>query len=68
MNPLSIHLPPKTEAELQSLIEPLASYIAAVNRPRVVLIAALLLLLENLREIDEAATAQIASFSENQIG
>ena len=68
MNQVNHFLSPKTEADLQMLVEPLASYIAAVSQPQVVLIAAQILLLDNLREVNEAAKLYLGSFGENHVG
>ena len=61
-------LSPKTEAELRKLVEPLASYISATNRPRAALFLALIMLVNNLQEIGDAANDYLATFSENHIG
>lgn len=58
----------KTEADLLMLVEPLASYIAAVERPRIALAAAVTMLLDNLLQIDVAANRQIAAFNEDHFG
>ena len=68
MKRLNHNLSPKIEADLQRLIEPLASYIAAVGHPNVVLIVVMTLLLDSLREINEAAHHHLNSLSENNIG
>jgi hypothetical protein len=66
MNPMN-HRSAKTQADLQKLVEPLADYIAAVDQPQVVLMAALILLLDNLREINEAANDCLALFSKKHV-
>ena len=58
----------KTEADLQKLVEPLASYISATNHPRAALLLALFLLVSSLQEIGDAANNYLATFSENHIG
>lgn len=68
MNPLNHRLSSKTEADLPKLVEPLAAYIAASRQPRVVLITALILLLDNLQEINKAANHYLGSFSEDYLG
>jgi hypothetical protein len=67
MKRLNHPLSPNTEADLQKLVEPLASYIAAVARPRIVLTVSLILLFENLQLINKAANQHLASSSENRI-
>ena len=68
MNRLNYHLSPKIEADIQKLVEPLASYITAIDQPNIALVLALILLLENLREINVAANHYLASISENHVG
>jgi hypothetical protein len=60
-------LSPQTEADLQKVVEPLASYISATHRPRAALLSALILLVSNLREIGDAANDHLATFSENHV-
>jgi hypothetical protein len=67
MNRLNFHLSPKTEDDLQKLVEPLANYIAAGGQSRVMLIAAMILLFQNLQEINGAAKHYLDTFSENHI-
>ena len=68
MNRLNHRLSPKTEADLQKLVEPLASYISATNRPRATLILALIMLVNNVQEIADAANTYLATLSENHVG
>jgi hypothetical protein len=68
MNRLNCHVSPNMEADLQRLVEPLASYIAAIGQPKVALIASLILLLDSLREINAVANQHLASYSENHFG
>jgi hypothetical protein len=68
MNKVNLVLSPHTEADLKKLVEPLASYIAAVSQPRVGLVVALILLLDNLREIHDDANQYLSSVSENHVG
>jgi hypothetical protein len=58
----------KTEASLRPLVEPLASYISATNRPKATLILALIMLVKNVHEIDDAANTYLATLSENHVG
>jgi hypothetical protein len=61
-------LPKSIEADLQKLVEPLASYISATNHPRSALILTLILLVSNLQEINDAANNYLTTFGENHIG
>ena len=61
-------LSPKTKSDLQHLVEPLADYISATNRPQATLILALILLVSNLQEIGDAANNYLATFSEHHVG
>jgi hypothetical protein len=58
----------KIEADLRTLVEQLASYISATNRPRAALLRALVLLVSNLQDISDAATNYLATVIENRIG
>jgi hypothetical protein len=55
-----------TERELERLIEPLASYISAADRPRVVLTSALAGLSRAVEETNRAANWHISTFLQNQ--
>jgi hypothetical protein len=68
MNRQNHHLCPRTEADLEKLIQPLASYIAAGSQQHVAVIAAMTLLLNNLQLVNDAAMRQIAAFGENRFG
>jgi hypothetical protein len=68
MNRLNHRLSPKTEADLQKLVEPLASYISAGSQPRVALIVGLIMLVNNVQEIGDAANTYLATLSENHVG
>jgi hypothetical protein len=52
--------------DLERVIEPLASYICAADRPRATLMAALAVLFSEVDQTFKTARAQIASFSGNQ--
>lgn len=68
MNWRQHHVTPKTEAVLSELVEPLAGYISATTCPHATLVAALAILFDSLRTIDQEATAYLATLSENHIG
>jgi hypothetical protein len=68
MNRLNHRLSPKTEADLQKLVEPLASYISATDRPPATLILALMMLVSNVQEVGDAANTYLATLSENHVG
>jgi hypothetical protein len=55
-----------TQSELERVIEPLASYICATDRPRAALMSALAVLFSEVDRTSRAATAQIATFSGNR--
>ncbi len=62
------HLSPMLTADLQKLVDPLASYISATDRPRASLILSLILLMGNLQEINDQANNYLLTFGENHIG
>ena len=68
MNGLNLHQSSKAEADLKKVVEPLASYISATNRPRATLILALIMLVNNVQEIADAANTYLATLSENHLG
>ena len=68
MNRRNLHQSSKTEADLKKLVEAVASYISATNRPRATLIMALIMLVSNVQEIGDAANTYLATFSENHVG
>lgn len=71
MNRLTCHLTTNAEADLQALMEPVSGYISAVGpltHQKVALIKAIIILVENVREINGAATANLETFSQNHIG
>lgn len=53
-------------SDLLRVIEPLASYICAAERPRAVLRRALNVLLAEVADTNRAAYARVAAFSANQ--
>lgn len=53
-------------SDLERVIEPLASYICAADRPRAVLRRALNVLLAEVASTNRAAYARVASFSASQ--
>lgn len=52
--------------ELQQVIEPLASYICATERPRASLRLALAALANQIEQTNRSATAQVAAFLESR--
>jgi hypothetical protein len=54
------------ESQLQSVVEPLANYISATNRPRAALKSALSILISTLQETNRAASAHVATIVENR--
>lgn len=67
MDRLNHQLPPNTETDLQKLVEPLASYICAVDCPRTVLLRTLVKLYEEVGLIYQAAQQQVAVMGENHL-
>jgi hypothetical protein len=67
MTRLDNYLSPKTKADLQKLIDPLASYIAAASQSRIVLTTAVSLLIQSLHEINCAANHYLNSICENHV-
>jgi hypothetical protein len=63
MNPRSA----KTQADLEKLVEPLVNYIAALDQPQLMLVTAIILLLDKLREVNKAANDYLALFRENRV-
>lgn len=64
MNSHNDHWNRSAESELAQVIEPLASYITATDRPRAALRSALAVLLRQIEQTNHAADALVASFSE----
>lgn len=54
------------ESDLQRVIEPLASYLCAADRPRAALASALEFLLNEVALTDRVATAHLTTFSESR--
>ena len=53
------------ESELERVIEPLASYLCASDRPRTALLSALEFLFSEVAQTNRAASAHVTSFAEN---
>jgi hypothetical protein len=68
MDRLNHQLPPKTETDLQKLVEPLASYICADDCPWTVLLRTFVKLCEEVALIHQAAQQQVAVMGENHLG
>jgi hypothetical protein len=63
------HKPARTAGdELKQLIEPLACYICAVDRPKVALIWALVILVNEVGQNNKAARDHISVMAENYLG
>lgn len=58
--------PHATENHLQRMIEPLANYISATNRPKAALNSALTVLFSIVEETNRLASAQVNAFMDNQ--
>jgi hypothetical protein len=54
------------EVQLERVVEPLASYIVAANRPRAALLSALAVLYRALEENNRAANAYVAALTQNR--
>ena len=59
--------PMQTKEELQSVMEPLVSYICATDQPRIALKAALLALARQVEQTNRTACAQVARFREGRL-
>jgi hypothetical protein len=71
MNRLSLDLPRKTAADLRALLEPVGAYIAAVDtfaQQKAAVIAALIILIESVQQINGIADACLETSSQNHIG
>jgi hypothetical protein len=55
-----------TERDLERVIEPLASFICATDRPRAALISALAMLCSEVEQTNRAALSHFATVSENR--
>jgi hypothetical protein len=53
------------ESDLERVVEPLASYISASERPKAALLSALAVLVSEVERTNRAAFAQVRSFREN---
>jgi len=51
--------------DLQRMIEPLASYICATDKPKATLMSALSVLFDEVAQTNKAANALLSSFSEH---
>jgi hypothetical protein len=51
--------------DLERVVEPLASFICATERPRAALMSALAILLSEVEQTNRAASAHFATISEN---
>jgi hypothetical protein len=58
-------LGPATDTNLERVVEPLASYICATERPRAALASALAILFTEVEQTNKAANAHFAAISEN---
>ncbi|MGH7201065.1 MAG: hypothetical protein ACREJB_10705 [Planctomycetaceae bacterium] len=67
MNHVNCNLKPSNEGDLQRLIEPLAGYICAANRPGVVLKLALAALVGEVEQTNRAANARVAAFHASRL-
>jgi hypothetical protein len=54
-----------TEGNLERVVEPLASFICATERPRAALASALAMLFSEVEQTNRAAKAHFATISEN---
>jgi hypothetical protein len=55
-----------TERDLERVVEPLASFICATDRPRTALISALAMLCSEVEQTNRAAISYFAILSENR--
>jgi hypothetical protein len=65
MNRINSEFDPTTRFDLERVIEPLASYICAAERPRAALVSALRVLFSEVEATNRAAVAHFGAFSEN---
>ena len=71
MNRLNLDLPRKTAADLRALLEPVGAYIAAVDtfaQQNAAVVAALIILIESVQQINGIADAHLETSSQNHIG
>jgi hypothetical protein len=55
------------DGELQSVMEPLVSYICATDQPRIALKAALMALARQVEQTNRTANAQVVRFRESRL-
>jgi hypothetical protein len=55
-----------SDSNLERVVEPLASFICATDRPRAALASALAILFSEVEQTNRAANAHFATISENQ--
>jgi len=67
MNRVNCQPPRATNLELERMIEPLASYIRANDRPRAALVSALNALFDEVEQTHRAASTQVAAFSQRTL-
>jgi hypothetical protein len=65
MNRINFDLGLPNSSDLERIIEPLASYICATDRPRTVLVSALRVLFNEVEKTNRAATIHFRNFAEN---
>jgi hypothetical protein len=71
MNRLTQYLSPTTERDLQNLMEPVSDYISAVGtmaQQKVAVIAAIIILIEGVQQVNTTALAYLDTRSEDHIG
>ena len=66
MKSLDVALEWATEADLARVIEPLASYISASERPKAALLSAMAVLVSEVERTNRAAFAHVTSLMENR--
>jgi hypothetical protein len=66
MNPIHCEMKPPAAGNLEFMIEPLASYICATDRPRAALATTLAALCREVEQTISAANGQIAIFLEKR--
>ena len=66
MNNLNRALQWAADSDLERVVEPLASYISASNRPKAALLSALAVLVSEVERTNRAAFAHVTSLMENR--
>ncbi len=66
MNRLNCALKWAVDSNLEQVVEPLASYISASERPKAALLAALAVLVSEVERTNRAAFAHVTSILENR--